>query len=222
MEIKTNKIDGANAEIQATILKETVDANLEKIAKELSKTANIQGFRKGKVPVTIVKKQYGKKLVEDAEAEALREVLNKGLEELKIESSSLIGEPNIAKFDKSDDKIDVTIKVAMRPEIELGNYTDIANTFDKPKIDDKDLDKRLEQLASSQAKYKNLKRKRMARKDDQVTIDFEGSVDGKLFEGGTAQGFDLVLGSNQFIPGFEDQVIGMKIEEEKVVKVTFP
>jgi trigger factor len=222
MEIKTNKIDGANAEIQAVILKKTIDANIEKIAKDLSKTVNVQGFRKGKVPVSIVKKQYGQKLVEDAEAEELRQVLSKGLDELNIESSALIGEPSITKFDKSDDKIEVTLKVAMKPEIELGKYAEIVNDFDKPKVSDKDLDARLEKLASAQAKYKDLKRKRMARKDDQVTINFEGSVDGELFEGGTAQDFDLILGSNQFIPGFEDQVVGMKIEEEKVVKVTFP
>jgi len=115
MKIKTNKIDGANAEIEAVIPRETVDANLEKIAKELTKTASVQGFRKGKVPVSVVKKQYGDKLVQDAEAEALREVLNRGLDDLKIAMDSLIGEPNISKFVKSDDKIDVTVKVALRP-----------------------------------------------------------------------------------------------------------
>lgn len=222
MTIKTNKIDSANAEIEAVIPKELVDANLEKIAKQLSKTANVQGFRKGKVPVAIVKKQYGQKLVEDAEAEALREVLSKGLEEMKVENSQLIGEPNISKFVKSDDKIDVTVKVAMRPEIELGSYADMAEEFEKPVVSDKDLDARLEQLASSQGKFVDLKRKRMARKEDSAIIDFEGSVDGEIFEGGTAKEFALVLGSGQFIPGFEDQVIGMKIGEEKVIKVTFP
>jgi len=222
MEIKTNKIDGANAEIEAVISRTIVDANVEKIAKELSKTANVQGFRKGKVPVAIVKKQYGQKLVEDAEAEALREVLNKGLTELEISNDKLIGEPNISKFDKSDDKIEVTVKVAIRPEIDLGSYADATEEFDKPTISDKEITERLEQLASSQGKYKDLKRKRMARTDDQVTMNFEGSIDGNIFEGGTAENFDLVLGSGQFIPGFEDQVIGMKIDEEKVVKVTFP
>ena len=222
MKIKTNKIDSANAEIEAEIPKTTVDANLEKIAKELSKTASVQGFRKGKVPVAVVKKQYGQKLVEDAEAEALREVLNKGLEDLKVESASLIGEPNITKFVKSDDKIDVTVKVAMRPDIDLGSYADMAETFDKPVITDEEVEARLDQLADSQGKFVDLKRKRMARKDDSAIIDFEGSIDGELFEGGAAQEFALVLGSNQFIPGFEDQVIGMKIDEEKVVKVTFP
>ncbi|MCK4737758.1 MAG: trigger factor [Sulfurimonas sp.] len=222
MEIKTNKIDGANAEIEAVIPREVVDANLEKIAKELTKTASVQGFRKGKVPVAIVKKQYGDKLVQDAEAEALREVLNKGLDALKIAMDSLIGEPNISKFVKSDDKIDVTVKIALRPEIELGTYADMVKAFKKPAISDKDVNARLEQLADSQGKYVDLKRKRMARKDDSVILDFEGSIDGELFEGGTAKEFALVLGSNQFIPGFEDQVIGMKIGEEKIVKVTFP
>lgn len=222
MKIKTNKIDGANAEIEAVIPKETVDANIEKVAKELSKTANVQGFRKGKVPVAIVKKQYGDKLVQDAEAEALRDVLNSGLDELNIAMDSLIGEPNISKFDKSDDKIEVTVKVAIRPEIDLGKYSDMAKAFDKPAVTDKEVDERLEKLADSQGKFVDLKRKRMARKGDSVIIDFEGSIDGELFEGGTAKEFALVLGSNQFIPGFEDQVIGMKIGEEKIVKVTFP
>ena len=222
MKIKTNKIDGANAEIEAEIPSELVAANLEKIAKELSKTASVQGFRKGKVPVAIVKKQYGQKLVEDAEAQALRDVLNQGLDELKIEMSKLIGEPNISKFVKSDDKIDVTVKVAIKPDIDLGKYADMIKEFDKPVVTDKEVDERLEQLASSQGKFVDLKRKRMARKDDSVILDFEGSIDGELFEGGTAKEFALVLGSNQFIPGFEDQVVGMKIDEEKVVKVTFP
>ncbi len=222
MKIKTNKIDGANAEIEAVIPSELVTANLEKIAKDLAKTASVQGFRKGKVPVAIVKKQYGQKLVEDAEAQALREVLTQGLEELKIANEALIGEPNISKFVKSDDKIDVIVKIAMRPEINLGKYADMVDAFDKPAVTDKEVDERLEKLADSQGKFVDLKRKRMARKDDSVILDFEGSIDGELFEGGAAKEFALVLGSNQFIPGFEDQVVGMKIDEEKIVKVTFP
>jgi len=222
MEIKTNKIDGANAEIHAIIPREEIDANLEKIAKSLTKTASVQGFRKGKVPVAIIKKQYGAKLVEDAEAESLRNVLSDGLKELNISNEELIGEPNISQFDKNDEKIEVTVKVAMKPKIELGKYDDIIDSFDKPTISDKEVDARIETLADSQSEFVDLKRKRMARKDDKVIIDFEGSVDGKLFDGGAAEKFELVLGSNQFIPGFEDQVIGMKIGEEKIIKVTFP
>lgn len=222
MKIKVNKINSANAQIEAQIPKMAVDANVEKLAKSLTKTASVQGFRKGKVPVAVVKKQYGDRLVQDAEAEALREVLNRGLDELKIAMSSLIGEPNISKFDKNSDGIEVTVKVAMRPEINLDNYSDMVEAFDKPVISDEAVNERLEKLADAQGKYVDLKRKRAAKEGDSAIIDFEGSIDGELFEGGAAKEFALVLGSGQFIPGFEDQVIGMKIDEEKVVKVTFP
>ena len=222
MEIKSNKINGANAEIQAVILKEVIDANLEKIAKQLSKTANVQGFRKGKVPVAIIKKQYGERLVQDAEAEALREVLNKGLEALEIANDSLIGEPNISQFDKSDEKIEVTVKVAMRPNIELGDYASLVKEFEKPAITDEAIDERIQELAQAQAPYVDVEEDRALVEGDTAVIDFEGSVDGELFEGGAAKDFSLRLGSGQFIPGFEDQVIGMKKGEEKVIKVTFP
>ncbi|MDP2894448.1 MAG: trigger factor, partial [Sulfurimonas sp.] len=222
MKIKTNKINSANAEIEAKIPKEVVEANIEKLAKKLTKTASVQGFRKGKVPVAVVKKQYGDRLVQDAEAEALREVLNKGLDELKVAMNSLIGEPNISNFVKNADSIDVTVKIAMRPEINLDNYKDMVAAFDKPLVSDEDVDARLEKIADSQGKFVDLKEKRAAKNGDSTIIDFEGSIEGVLFEGGAAKEFALVLGSGQFIPGFEDQVVGMNIGDEKVIKVKFP
>ena len=222
MEIKSNKINGANAEIQATISMDEVNSNLEKIAKELAKTANVQGFRKGKVPVAVVKKQYGEKLVQDAEAEALRAVLSQGLNELNISNESLIGEPNISKFDKSDDKIEVAVKVAMRPEIDMGDYSAMVKEFDKPAVSDKDIEKRITDLAQQQAPLVDIKRNRKMKEGDTAVIDFDGSVDGVAFDGGKAENFALLLGSGQFIPGFEDQLIGVKRDEEVVVKVTFP
>jgi len=222
MEIKSTKINGANAEIKATILKEMIDANLEKIAKSLTKTANVQGFRKGKVPVAIIKKQYGERLVQDAEAEALRDVLSKGLEELNIANESLIGEPNISQFDKSDDKIEVTVKVAMRPEIELGEYSALVKEFDKPVVTDEEVEARIKDLATAQAPFVDVEEDRALESGDTALMDFEGSIDGELFEGGAAKDFSLAIGSGQFIPGFEDQMIGMKKGEEKVIKVTFP
>ncbi len=222
MEIKTNKIDGANGEISAVISMDEVNASVEKIAKQLSKTANIQGFRKGKVPVSIIKKQYGEKLVQDAEAELLREVLNKGLDEMGVANEQLIGEPSITKFDKSDDKIDVVVKVAMRPEIELGDYKSMVDDFEKPEVTDEEIDARIKELAESQAPLVDVEDDRALESGDTAVIDFEGFVDGVAFEGGKAENFELLLGSGQFIPGFEDQVIGMKKGEEKTIKVTFP
>lgn len=222
MDIKANKINGANAEISAAITRKEIDTNIDKIAKELAKTANIPGFRKGKVPISAVKKQHGERLVQDAESEALRDLLDKGLKELEIASESLIGEPQITKFDKQEDIIDVLVKVAMRPEIELGEYASLVAEFDKPEVTDEAITKRIEELAESQATYTTVEEDRPLVGGDTALIDFEGSVDGELFDGGTATDFSLLLGSGQFIPGFEEQVIGMKKDEEKTIDVTFP
>ena len=222
MEIKSNKINGANAEIKATISMDEVNTNIDKIAKSLAKTAKIDGFRKGKVPVSAVKKQYGEKLVQDAEAEALRDVLEQGLKEMEIDNASLIGEPNISQFDKSETGIEVTVKIAMRPDMDLGDYAAMVKDFEKPVVSDEDVDARIKTLAESQAPLEDIKRNRKMKAGDTAVIDFDGSVDGVAFEGGKAENFALLLGSGQFIPGFEDQVIGMKRDEEAVVKVTFP
>ncbi|MEA3229074.1 MAG: trigger factor [Campylobacterota bacterium] len=222
MEIISNKIDGANAEITATISMDEVNAKVEKIAKQLTKTAKVDGFRKGKVPVATIKKQYGQKLVEDAEAEALREVLNKGLSEMEIDNDSLIGEPNISKFDKSAEKIDVAVKIAMRPVIDMGDYANLVEEFDKPVATEEAIETRIKDLAASQTPMIDIEEDRELVKDDSAKFDFEGRVDGELFKGGAAQDFSLVIGSGQFIPGFEDQMIGMKKGDEKIIKVTFP
>ena len=144
MEVSVNKIDSANAEISALVTADEIDAKIDKIAKQLSKTVSVQGFRKGKVPTAIVKKMYGEKLVQDAESEALREVMQKGLEELNIDNSQLIGEPAITKFDKKENgDIEVTIKIAVRPEIELGDYKNVVEDFEKPTVTDEELEEKL-------------------------------------------------------------------------------
>ncbi len=222
MDIKANKIDNANAEIAATISQDEISANVDKIAKELAKTTKIAGFRKGKVPTSAVKKQYGDKLIQDAESEALRNLLADALKEMDIDSASLIGEPQITKFDKGEDKIDVEVKIAMRPDVNTEGYADMVVEFDKPAVSDEDIEARIKELAESQAEYITVEEDRALVAGDTAKLDFEGFVDGEAFEGGKAEGFSLVLGSGQFIPGFEDQVIGMKKDEEKTIAVTFP
>ncbi len=222
MDIKTKRNDGANAEITGTILNSEIEANVEKIAKQLAKTTKIAGFRKGKVPVSAVKKQYGERLVQDAEAEALRDLLSKGLDEMNIKNDSLIGEPQISKFDKGESSIEVEVKIAIRPEIELGDYAALVPDFKKPRIMSKEVNERIEELASAQAEMLDVEEDRALIDGDTAVINFEGSIEGEVFEGGTAENFALRLGSGQFIPGFEEQVVGMKKDEEKTVKVTFP
>lgn len=222
MQITTNKIDSANAKITAAITRGTIDANIEKLANQLSKEAKIAGFRKGKVPVSAVKKQYGERLVQDAEAQALRDLLDAGLQEMAIAADSLIGEPQIVKFDKNENDINVEVVIAMRPAIELGDYAAMVPEVAKPDIDDAAITARIEELASAQAPLVNVEEDRALISGDSALLDFEGFVDGEAFEGGKAEGFSLRLGSGQFIPGFENQVIGMKKGEEKTIDVTFP
>jgi trigger factor len=222
MQITTNKIDSANAKINAAITRNTIDTNVEKIANQLSKEAKIAGFRKGKVPLSAVKKQYGERLVQDAEAQALRDLLNEGLKAMEIAADTLIGEPNITKFEKNDNGIDVEVTIATRPAIELGDYIAMVPEVAKPAIDDAAITARIEELATAQAPLVNIDEDRALVSGDSALLDFEGFVDGEAFEGGKAENFSLRLGSGQFIPGFEDQVIGMKKGDEKTIDVTFP
>ena len=223
MEFKTNRLDEANIEITATLKKEQIDKNLDKVAKEAAKTMNIQGFRKGKVPVNVVKQRYADKLQEDAQGEAIREVLNGGLKELDVKNSDLVGEPSITKFDKKDNgDIEIEISVATTPKIELGDYKKLVPAVKAIEKKKKKIDERIEEIASQSAPLTKISRKRAVKSGDYAVIDFEGFVDNVAFEGGKAEKYPLQVGSNSFIPGFEDQVIGMKYDEEKDVVVSFP
>ncbi|MDP3267018.1 MAG: trigger factor [Sulfuricurvum sp.] len=222
MQITTNKINSANAKINAAITRNTLDTNIEKIAKQLSKDAKVPGFRKGKVPMDAVKKQYGERLVQDAEAQALRDLLNEGLKLMDIAADTLIGEPQITKFEKNDNGIEVEVTIATRPAIELGDYVAMIPDFAKPAVSDEAITARIEELASAQAPLVNIDKNRPLIDGDTVLMDFEGFVDGVAFEGGKAENFSLHLGSGQFIPGFEEQMIGLSKGDEKTIDVTFP
>lgn len=222
MQITTNKINSANAKINAAITRNTLDTNIEKIAKQLSKDAKVPGFRKGKVPMDAVKKQYGERLVQDAEAQALRDLLDLGLKEMGIAADTLIGEPQITKFEKTDSGIEVEVSIATRPVIELGDYAALIPDFTKPVVSDEAITARIEELANAQAPLITIEENRALVNGDTALIDFEGFVDGVAFEGGKAENFSLQLGSGQFIPGFEEQVIGLSKGDEKTIDVTFP
>ena len=222
MNINAKKIDAANATIEATIANNEIQANVETFAKKLSKTANVAGFRRGKVPISAVKKQYAEKLIEDAETQALRDVLDDGLKQIGAGRESLMGEPQITKFEKGADSIEVAIKIAMRPEIELGEYSAMVEDFEKPAVSDEEITERIKVLADSNAPLVDVSEDRTLVLGDTANINFEGFLDGAAFDGGKGENFGLKLGSGQFIPGFEDQLVGMKKGEEKTIKVTFP
>lgn len=223
MEFNAQQIDSANAVITSTIAKEVIDNNLNKVAKDASRNLKVDGFRKGKVPLAVVKARFGQKLEEDATSEALRVLFAEGLKELNIKNEDLIGEPSITKFDKKENgSIDVEVKFACRPTIDLGDYKALVPAVKLQDVTAEEIDKRLQEMAASSAPIEKLKRKRAAKSGDYAVIDFEGFVDGVAFDGGKAEQYTLQLGSGSFIPGFEDQVIGMKYEEQKDIVVTFP
>lgn len=223
MKFNATKTNEANAVITATVEAASIASSLDKLAKQAAKSMDIQGFRKGKVPVAVVKQRYADKLTQDAEGEAIRAILAEALKELGITNADLIGEPGITKFDKQDNgDIEIEIELSCRPTIDLGDYKALLPEIKATKVTAKEIDERLDMMASQGAPLTKIKRKRMVKDGDFAVIDFEGFKDGVPFEGGKAEGHTLEIGSGSFIPGFEDQVIGMKYDEEKDITVTFP
>lgn len=223
MEFNANKVDEANAVVTATVSKDLIEKNLDKVAKQAAKTLDIQGFRKGKVPVSVVKQRYAENLQQDAEGEAVRDILTNALKQLNIKNDDLVGEPAFSKYEKQDNgDIEIEIKIACKPEVDLGDYKSLIPAVEDKEISDKEIEERLEEMSKSSAPLEKIKRKRMVREGDFAVIDFEGFVDGVAFEGGKAEKYPLEIGSGSFIPGFEEQIVGMKYEEQKDVTVTFP
>ncbi len=221
MSIKVEKTENVNEvklsfEIEATKFEEAI----QKVYAKSAKYFNIPGFRKGKAPYKIVEKQYGAEIFyEDAFNEVVPEIYEKELKEAEIIA---VSRPNIdiTQMEKGKDLI-FTATVQTKPEVELGKYKGIELKKIEYTVEDENINHELEHMQEHNARLVNVE-DRSVEKGDTTVIDFEGFVDNVPFEGGKAEGHELVIGSNTFIPGFEDQIIGMNIEEEKDINVTFP
>ena len=223
MQMQASKIDNANAKVEATITQEEIAKKSDAIAKNLAKTMDIPGFRKGKVPVAIVKKRYGEKIAQDAEAELVREAIDKAFEELGLAKEDMLGEPRFSKFERKEEAIEMELEIGFRPEINLEGYEELIPEFKEPEVTEEEVEERLKELAEAMAQFVENPKRKVAKKGDLVVIDFEGVLeDGTKIEGGSAKNFELRLGSGQFIPGFEEQIEGMKKGETKTIEVTFP
>ena len=223
MEITTKKIDSANAQIDVKIDKKTLDKKVNELASQAAKSMELPGFRKGKVPASIVKKRYGDKLKEDAKNEIIRDAYEKGIKELTIEKTSILGEPIVEKFlEDENGMIEISIGIATKPEINIEGYKDLIPDFEVPEVSEDEVKEKMEIVLKSVIQPSKVENRNELQKGDFALIDFEGFIDGKAFEGGKGEGYLLEIGSGTFIPGFEDGMIGMKVEEERDVKVTFP
>ena len=196
------------------------DEGIHKAYLKNVKKFNIPGFRRGKAPMKIIENYYGPGVFyEDAFDIIFPDIYRAALEEHDVKPVDR-PELDVEQIEKGKD-LKFTVEVFVRPDVELGQYTHLGIEKKVEEVTDDDVMADIERARDRAARYIEVT-DREAKLDDQANIDYQGLLDGVPFEGGTAQGHELVLGSGAFIPGFEDQVVGMKIGEEKDLNVTFP
>ncbi len=222
MEVKAKQLDSVNATASVKIPSGMIKSEVENLAKKASKSVKMDGFRPGKVPVSAVLKRYQKELTQDAEQNLFKSAVDSALKELKKEAKELVGEPYFEKFDRKDGEIVAELALSFKPEFKLDGYEKLIPEYQTPKVSKKEIDEKKEELLKRFATPEAIKTKRALKEGDFAKFDFEGFVDGKAFDGGKAENYVLEIGSKQFIPGFEEGMVGMKIGEEKDIKVTFP
>ncbi len=213
------KKENSKAEITVEFTAEEFEKALNEAYKKGKDMIQIPGFRKGKAPRSIVERMYGAKVFyEDALEELFPKGLDYAVEEQKI---TVVGQPAVTNFDVSDDKVAViTYSVALYPEMTMGEYKGVKAYKPAVTVSDEQVDEEIENVRKRNARIQPVER--AAQMGDTANIDFEGFVDGVAFDGGKDEGYELVLGSDTFIPGFEPQIVGMSIGEEKDIDVTFP
>ena len=221
MNFKVEKTKKENEiKVEITIEATKFDDAIKKVYFKSAKYFSIPGFRKGKAPQQIVEKYYGKEIFYE---DAFNEVAGEALDEaIKKEKLDVVSKPdiNVTQIEKGKDLIFTAI-MQTKPEAELGKYKGIEIKKIEYNVSDEDINHELGHMQEHNSRMISIDN-RAVESGDITVIDFEGFVNGEAFEGGKAEGHELEIGSNQFIPGFEDQIIGMKIDEEKEIKVKFP
>lgn len=221
MSVKWEKEDGANnGKLTFEIAPEKIKEGLDIAFNRVKKNLNVPGFRKGRVPRQIFNRMYGEEaLYQDALNALLPNAYADAVQEAGIKPVAQ-PEVNIESMEKDAAWV-LSAKVTVEPEVELGQYKNLEVTPHPTRVLKADVEAELERRRQQQAELV-LKEDQPAEKGDTVVIDFDGKVDGESFEGGKADNYSLELGSNTFIPGFEDQLIGHKAGDKVEVKVTFP
>ncbi len=220
MKITVEDLSPIKKKLSLEIDADTVDVELENAYKEISKTADIKGFRKGKVPKKILEQHYGPKAQYNAAGPLINNSLYKALLDNKIEA---VSQPEVVESGvvEAGKPFLYEAEVEVRPEIIAKDYTKLKLEKEKFSFDETAVQQQLEHIVNSRTVLEVTSRKK-ARDGDTVIIDFEGFIEGTAFDNGAGTDFELALGSNSFIPGFEAQLVGMKREQEKEVEVTFP
>ena len=213
--------EGLKRAYTLTIPAKDIDARVDGEIKRLAPTVRMPGFRPGKVPPNLIRKMHGEALMRDALNTAVQDSVQQLLADKKIRPAM---QPEVELDESYETGKDAEIKVRLEtlPDVPKPKIDGLKLERLTVEADEKAVDEQLKQLASSQTRFEDAKKGHKAAKGDQVVIDFLGKVDGVAFEGGTGEGMAVVLGSGQLIPGFEDQMIGLKAGDEKQINVTFP
>ena len=223
MQVKETQNEGLKRGYEFTLPAADLAAQVDAKLKEAQPEIEMKGFRKGKVPMAMLRKQFGARVMGDAMQEAIDAALRSHLEESGHRPAT---QPKIEMVNgegwKEGDDLVVDVTYELLPEIPETDFSSIALERLVVPASDEAIDEALANLAKNAVTYKDRAKTTKAAKDDQVIIDFKGMVDGEAFEGGTAEGYPLVLGSGSFIPGFEEQLVGAKAGDEINVNVTFP
>jgi len=218
MQVSVETTTGLERKMTVGIPADTINSEVNKKLQNLARTQKMAGFRPGKIPMTVVKKRFGSAVRQEVMQDSMQRSFYEAINQEKLQPA---GQPMIepGKVESGKD-FEFIATFEVFPEVKVNDFSEL--TIEKPvaEIKEKDIDDMLLNLQKQRGTWEPVKR--MAKKEDTVIIDFDGSIDGEAFEGGSAEDFSLVLGSDSMIPGFEKQLLKVKKDEEREVKVTFP
>ncbi|MBE6691482.1 MAG: trigger factor [Ruminococcaceae bacterium] len=217
--VKAEKIEASKYELQISVDTATFEAAVNKAFQKEGKKMSIPGFRKGKAPRSIIEKMYGKGVFyETAINDLIPDAYSKALEESKINP---VAQPEFDIVSLDDNGLVLSAKVFVKPDVEIADYLGLTVSRTVAPVTDEEVDREINTVRERNSRETEVLG-RGAEMGDTATIDYEGFCDGKAFDGGKGEDYALKLGSNTFIPGFEEQIVGKKVDEAFDVNVTFP
>jgi trigger factor len=220
MQVTELPAEGLKRQFKIVVPAGDLSAKVDERLAEMARTAQMPGFRAGKVPVGLLKKQYGQALFGEAVEQAVSSSTAKAIEDRGLKPA-LQPRVDLKQLEEGKD-VEFEVAIEVLPEIGKLDFSDVELERLKASVPDKDVDEAIERIAKANREEKPVDPPRPAQKGDAIKLDFVGSVDGKEFPGGAAQNYTLEIGSGSFIPGFEDQLIGAEVGKEVDIKVTFP
>ena len=220
MKVTVENIKGLNKDVKVFIDKETMNSYMDKKYEEIKGTVNLKGFRPGKVPKEVLKRQFGKAVFGEVLDKVLKDTSTKALEEKKIKPA---GQPKLDLKTYGEDKeLEYVLSVTELPKVEVKSLESIKFDQYTVKIDKSETDKRIKEIAKNQPSFKEANLDAETKDGDQVTIDYKATVDGKDFKGSEGKNTQLTLGKDLFLKGFDKQLLGLKKDDENIVEATLP